>query len=137
MNNIVQICIDNVSSIRNVVDLLIHRFLGLYFQGCVIHYLDLVLEDWGKKTLVKFFFFIQQHYASLVIFCCYETNLMFPNPNEMQFTTNFLMVEWLFKLSLLLFSKLLWIHNRQPLSTHCMTPIITSPSPRLDMFEPT
>jgi hypothetical protein len=81
-------------------------------------------------------FFIQQHYASLVIFCRYETNLMFPNPNETQFTTNFLMVEWLFKLSLLLFSKLLWIHNRQPLSTHGMAPIITSPSPRLDMFEP-
>jgi hypothetical protein len=49
MNNIVQICIDNVSSIQNVVDLLIHCFLGLYFQGCVIHYLDLLLEDSRKK----------------------------------------------------------------------------------------
>jgi hypothetical protein len=81
--------------------------------------------------------FIQQHYALLVIFCHYETNLMFPNPNETPFTTNYLMVEWLFKLNLLLFSKLLWIHNRQHLSTHCMAPILIGPSPRPNMFEPT
>jgi hypothetical protein len=115
MNNIVQICIDNVSSMQNVVDLIIHCFLGLYFQGCVIHYFDFLLEDWGKKTWVKLLF-LSYNNALLVIFCHYETNLMFPNLNETQFTTNFLMVEWLFKLSFLLFTKLLWIHYRQPLS---------------------
>jgi hypothetical protein len=38
---------------QNVIDLLIRHFPTLYFQGCVIHYLDLLLEDWGKKPWMK------------------------------------------------------------------------------------
>jgi hypothetical protein len=69
---------------KNVVDPLIHHFPSLYFQGCAIHCLDSLLEDWGKITWVKrivknvkiIMFFIQQHHVALVIFCHYETNLM-------------------------------------------------------------
>jgi hypothetical protein len=51
---------------KSVVDLLIHHFPNLYFQGCVVHCLNLLLEDWGKATWVKrivkkaknYFFFI-------------------------------------------------------------------------------
>jgi hypothetical protein len=51
---------------KSVADLLIHRFPSLYFQGCVVHYLNLLLEDYGKATWAKqivkkvtnYFFFI-------------------------------------------------------------------------------
>ncbi len=42
--------------------------------------------------------FIRQHHVPLIIFHCYETNLILLNPTETQFATNFLMVETLFKL---------------------------------------
>ncbi len=53
IDNIVQICTNNVSNMKSVTDLLICHFPSLYFQGCVVHYLDLLLEDWGKTTWVK------------------------------------------------------------------------------------
>jgi hypothetical protein len=43
--DIIQICTNNASNVRSVVNLLIHRFPSLYFQGCVVHCLDLLLED--------------------------------------------------------------------------------------------
>jgi hypothetical protein len=51
--NIVQFYIDNVLNMQNVTDFLIHYFPSIYFQSCVIHCLDLLLQDWGKKTWVK------------------------------------------------------------------------------------
>ncbi len=49
VNNNVQICTNNVLSMRNVVDLIIHHSPSLYFQVCVVHLLDVLLEDWGKQ----------------------------------------------------------------------------------------
>jgi hypothetical protein len=82
VDNIVQICTDNVSSMKSAADLLICHFSSLYFKGFIFQCLDLQLE------------------TPLVIFCCYETNLMLLNPTKIRFTTNFLMVERLFKLRL-------------------------------------
>jgi hypothetical protein len=45
VNNILQISKDNVLNMKSVIDLLIHCFPGLYFQGCVARCLDLLLED--------------------------------------------------------------------------------------------
>jgi hypothetical protein len=45
VDNIVQICIDNVSSMRSAADLIIYHFPSLYFQGYVAYCLDLLLED--------------------------------------------------------------------------------------------
>jgi hypothetical protein len=45
VDNIVQICIDNVLNMRSVANLLIYHFSSLYLKGCVGHYLDLLLED--------------------------------------------------------------------------------------------
>ncbi len=42
--------------------------------------------------------FIRQHHVPLIIFCCYETNLLWLNPTKTHFATNFLMVERFFKL---------------------------------------
>jgi hypothetical protein len=44
INNIVQIYIDNASTMKSEVDFLIYHFPSLYFQGCVTHFLDLLLE---------------------------------------------------------------------------------------------
>jgi hypothetical protein len=105
VDNIVQICTNNASSMKSVIDLLICHFLGLCFQGCVAHYLDLLLEDWGKATWVKWivkkvkllFFFIWQHHVPFTIFHHYENKLLLLIPTETQFATNFLMVERFFK----------------------------------------
>jgi hypothetical protein len=37
VDNIVQICVNNASNTRSVVDLLIHHFPSLCFQSCVVH----------------------------------------------------------------------------------------------------
>ncbi len=52
MDNIVQICINNALNMWNATKLLICHFLGLYFQGCATHCLDL-MENWGKEIWVK------------------------------------------------------------------------------------
>jgi len=53
IDNIVQICIDNVLNMKSVVNLLIYHFPNLYFQGCGVHCLDSLLEDGGKTTWAK------------------------------------------------------------------------------------
>jgi hypothetical protein len=53
INNIVQICTNNVSNMQNVINIIICYFPSFYFQGYGIHYLDLPLEGWGKTTWVK------------------------------------------------------------------------------------
>jgi hypothetical protein len=53
IDNIIQICIDNVSSMKSAIDSLIFCFPTLYFQNYVVHFLDLLLENWGKSTWAK------------------------------------------------------------------------------------
>jgi hypothetical protein len=53
VDNIVQICTNNALNIRNVTNILVHHFSNFYFQSCVIHCLDLLLEGWGEATWVK------------------------------------------------------------------------------------
>jgi hypothetical protein len=56
INNIIQICTNNVSSMKNATNLLIYHFPSLYFQSCDVHCLDcldLLLENWGKTTWAK------------------------------------------------------------------------------------
>jgi len=55
VDNIAQICTNNVSNMRSVADLLIFHFPSLYFQGYVFHCVILLLENWGITTWVKQF----------------------------------------------------------------------------------
>ncbi len=50
IDDIVQICTNNVLSMRSATDLLIHCFPSLYFQGYVAHCLQLLL---GKNCMGK------------------------------------------------------------------------------------
>jgi hypothetical protein len=45
VDNIIQICTNNASSMKSVTNLLIHHFPSLYFQSCATHCLNLLLED--------------------------------------------------------------------------------------------
>jgi hypothetical protein len=42
VNNIIQICTNNVSNKKSATNFLICHFPSLYFQGCFVHYLDLL-----------------------------------------------------------------------------------------------
>jgi hypothetical protein len=53
IDNIVQICTNNASSMTSAINLIICHLPSLYYQGCVVHYLNLLLEDWRKATWVK------------------------------------------------------------------------------------
>jgi hypothetical protein len=53
VDNIIQICTNNVLNMKSVANLLIHHFPSFYFQGFAIHYLNLLFKDWGKTTWVK------------------------------------------------------------------------------------
>jgi hypothetical protein len=47
IDNIIQICINNALNMRSAIDLLIHCFPSLYFQGYVVQCLELLL---GKNN---------------------------------------------------------------------------------------
>ena len=51
--NIVQICIDNASSMKSVVEIVMQKYPYVYFQGCVVHAMNLLLEDWRKIRWMK------------------------------------------------------------------------------------
>lgn len=88
VDNIIQICTNNISNMQNVINLLICHFSNLYFQVCAIHCLDLLLENWREKPWVKqivkrvkiIVSFIRQHHAPLAIFCHYKNNLSLKTP---------------------------------------------------------
>jgi hypothetical protein len=43
--NIVHICIDNASSMKAAADIITDKYPHIYFQGCVVHAMNLLLED--------------------------------------------------------------------------------------------
>jgi hypothetical protein len=103
--NVVQVCTDNVATMRLAGTLLIRDFPHIYWQGCAAHVLDLLLEDWGEqvwvakmvkkaKSIVKF---IRMHHIPLAIFRRHSPNLMLKLPVETRFATMFLMIERLVK----------------------------------------
>ncbi len=144
IDNIVQIVQTILQTWKSTTNLLIRHFPSLYFQGCVVHCLDLLLEDWGKTTWAKQIVkkekvvvsFIRQHHVPLIIFHCYQTNLIILNPIETRFATNFLMVETLFK-----FKYTIEHYYQFRLDNfcqyHCMVIIVRGHPLRRQLFEPT
>jgi hypothetical protein len=45
--NVVQVCTDNASVMRKAVSIVQQQWPYLYFQGCMAHALNLLLQDWG------------------------------------------------------------------------------------------
>ena len=74
--NIVQICTNNTSSMKVATDIITNKYPHIYFQGCVFHAMNLLLEDWTKamwmkevvkksRTIIKF---IKRRHMLLAIF---------------------------------------------------------------------
>ena len=53
LHNVVQICTDNASSINVAVDIITNKYPHIYFQGCAVHAMNFLLENWGKAIWMK------------------------------------------------------------------------------------
>ena len=68
---------------KAVANIITNKDLHIYFQGCVVHAMNLLLEDWRKatwmkeavkksRTIVKF---IKRRYMPLAVFGKHEEKL--------------------------------------------------------------
>jgi hypothetical protein len=102
--NIVQVCMDNASVMRKAVSIVQQQWPHLYFQGCMAHALNLLLQDWGLpqwassvvEDAQKIVRFIRACHVPLAIFRKHATihakGLSLLSPGATRFATNFLMV---------------------------------------------
>jgi hypothetical protein len=106
--NVVQICTDNASSMEVAADIITNKYLHIYFQGCVVHTMNLLLEDWGKvtwmkevlkklRTIVKF---IKRQHMLLVFFPKHEEKLSLLMPGKIRFGSKFIIVDWLLQVKI-------------------------------------
>jgi hypothetical protein len=104
--NIVQICTDNTSSMKAAADIITDKYPHIYFQGCIVHAMNLLLEDWGRATWMKevvkklrtIIKFIKRQHMPLAIFRKHEEKLSLLMSGKTRFGSNFLMVDQFCKL---------------------------------------
>jgi hypothetical protein len=102
--NVIQVCTDNASVMRKAVSIVQQQWLYLYFQGCMAHALNLLLQDWGLpqwassvvEDAQKIIRFIRARHVPLALFRKHATihakGLSLLSPSATRFATNFLMV---------------------------------------------
>jgi hypothetical protein len=102
--NVVQVCTDNASVMRKAVNIVQQQWPHLYFQGCMAHALNLLLQDWGllqwTSSVVedarKIVRFIRARHVPLALFrkhaAIHAKGLSLFSPGTTRFATNFLMV---------------------------------------------
>jgi hypothetical protein len=102
--NIVQVCTDNAKVMRKAVSIVQQQWPHLYFQGCMAHALNLLLQDWDlpqwASSIVedaqKIVWFIRACHVPLALFCKHATihakGISLLSPGATRFATNFLMV---------------------------------------------
>jgi hypothetical protein len=102
--NVVQVCTDNASVMRKAVSIVQQQWPHLYFQGCMAHALNLLLQDWGLSQWVssvvedaqKIVRFIRARHIPLALFrkhaAIHAKGLSLLSPGATRFATNFLMV---------------------------------------------
>jgi hypothetical protein len=108
--NVVQICTDNASSMKAAADIITDKYPHIYFQGCVVHAMNLLLEDWGKATWMKevvkksrtIIKFIKRRYMPLAVFRKHEEKLSLVISKKTRFGSNFLMVDQLLQVRIAL-----------------------------------
>ena len=100
-HNVVQVCSDNAPIMASAGCNVMQSNPHMYVQGCAMHCLDLLLEDWGKEDWVKklvkkaqvICVFIKHNHASQAIFWRLSPNLSICLPVETRFATNFIIIE--------------------------------------------
>jgi hypothetical protein len=102
--NVVQVCTDNARVMRKIMSIIQQQWPHLYFQGCMAHALNLLLQDWGLPQWIssmvedaqKIVRFIRAHHVLLALFCkhvaIHAKGLSLLSPGATRFATNFLMV---------------------------------------------
>jgi hypothetical protein len=102
--NVIQVCTDNTNMMRKAVSIVQQQWSHLYFQGCMVHALNLLLQDWGLSEWAssvvedaqKIVRFIRARHVPLVLFCkhaaIHAKELSLLSPGATRFVTNFLMV---------------------------------------------
>jgi len=50
LTNVVQVIADNINANSAAWNLVSSKYLHIFFQGCVVHALNLLLKDWGSQT---------------------------------------------------------------------------------------
>jgi hypothetical protein len=102
--NVVQVCTDNASVMRKAVSIVQQQWPHLYFQGCMAHVLNLLLQDWGLpqwassvvEDTQKIVRFIKACHVPLALFCkhaaVHAKGLSLLSLGATRFATNFLMV---------------------------------------------
>jgi hypothetical protein len=99
--NIVQICTGNASPMKAAADIITDKYPHIYFQGCAVYAMNLLLEDWRKATWMKeavkksrtIIKFIKRRHMPLAIFCKHEEKLSLVMSGKTRFGSNFLMVD--------------------------------------------
>jgi hypothetical protein len=102
--NVVQVCMDNASVMRKAVSIVQQQWPHLYFQGCMAHALNLLLQDWDLpqwassvvEDAQKIVSFIRARHVPLALFrkhaAIHAKGLSLLSPSTTRFATNFLMV---------------------------------------------
>jgi hypothetical protein len=107
-HNVVHIYTNNASFMKAAADIITNKYLHIYFQGCVVHTMNLLLEDWGKvtwmkevlkklRTIVKF---IKRQHMLLVFFPKHEEKLSLLMPGKIRFGSKFIIVDWLLQVKI-------------------------------------
>ena len=101
----VQITTDNALVNPQVCRIITNKYPHISFQGCVVHALNLLLKDWGKKHGWRMFVakartvltFFRKRHMPLAIFRSYEKEHSLLMPGETRFASNFIALERLLK----------------------------------------
>ena len=103
--NVVQVTADNAPVNPAAWNLVSMKYPHIFFQGCVVHALNLLLKDWGKEkwideyvnkahAIVKFF---KSRQMPLAIFRKHETKYSLLLPAKTRFASKFIMIDRLLK----------------------------------------
>jgi hypothetical protein len=102
--NVVQVCTDNANVMRKVVSIIQQQWPHLYFQGYMVHALNLLLQDWGLpqwassviEDAQKIVRFIRARHVPLALFrkhaAIHAQGLSLLSPSATRFAIKFFMV---------------------------------------------
>lgn len=99
--NVVQVTTDNAAANKAAWKLVSTKYPHLFFQGCIVHALNLLLKDWGKERWIKKYVkkavvivnFFRRRHMPLAIFRKYETKYTLLKPVATRFASHFIMID--------------------------------------------
>jgi hypothetical protein len=97
---VTQICIDNATNMLGAMDNIVATYPHIFKQGCIVHALDLMLEDWAKieqfKDLInmakRVCLYMRSHHVTMALFREHSPRKSLIVPAETRFACQFLMI---------------------------------------------